>query len=213
MKVGILLALAAYTASGETPHLQGLPTQSQWQNEKPGWSASNHSLTLLAGPKTDWFEWPGGGYAADSAPRLLFKTDDDFSFITKVDVAAHKTYDAGCLAIYGSARRWAKLCLERQDEGGLAVISVVTRGLSDDVTSFAVNGTSTYLKAAKDHNVLFFYASQDGKAWEIVRKFTLDSADVLWVGFSAQSPDGKGATAHFDDFHYAPGPVNLWKLR
>lgn len=213
MKIGVLLALAAHTALGETPHLQGLPTQSQWQNERPGWSASDQSLALVAGPKTDWFEWPGGGYAADSAPRLLFKTDGDFSFSTKVDVAAHKTYDAGCLAIYGAARRWAKLCLERQEQGGLAVISVVTRDLSDDVTSFPVSGTWTYLKAAKDHNVLFFYASQDGNLWEIVRKFTLGPTDGPWAGFSVQSPDGDGATARFTDFRYAGGPVNLWKLK
>jgi hypothetical protein len=208
-----LMALAAGAAHGETPHFSGLPTQSQWQNEAPGWSATDQSLTLVAPQKTDWFEWPGGDYHADGAPRLLFKADGDFSFSTRVDVTAHKTYDAGCLALYGTPTIWAKLCLEAQAEGGLSVISVVTRGLSDDVTSFPVNGTSTYLKLAKDHKVLFLYASKDGTAWQIVRKFSLDSPDGFWVGFAAQSPDGSGATARFADFRYGVGPVNLWKLR
>jgi regulation of enolase protein 1 (concanavalin A-like superfamily) len=207
-----LTALAAAAAYGETPHLSGLPTQARWQNEAPGWSATDRSLTLAAPQKTDWFEWPGGDYHADSAPRLLFRADGDFSFSAQVEVTAHRTYDAACLALYGTPALWAKLCLEAQAEGGLSVISVVTRGRSDDVTSFPVRGTSTYLRLAKDHKVLFLYASPDGKAWQIIRKFSLDSPDGFWVGFSAQSPDGSGATARFTDFRYSAGPVNLWKL-
>ena len=213
LAIGTLLSVAQLPAHGETPRLPGLPPQAQWQNEISGWSATDQSLTVVSGPKTDWFEWPGGDYRADSAPRLLFKTDGDFSFSMQVDVTARKTYDAGCLAMYGTATKWAKLCLEAQANGDLSVISVVTRGLSDDVTSFPVSGTSTYLKAAKDHNVLFFYASKDGKAWEIVRKFNLDSQDGFWVGFSAQSPDGDGATARFTNFRYSAGPVDLWNLK
>jgi hypothetical protein len=214
LAMGALLGFAMLPAHGATaPHFPGLPTQSQWQNKTPGWSATERTLTLIAGKKTDWFEWPGGDYHADSSPRLLFKTDGDFSFSTQVDVDARKTYDAGCLAIYGTADKWAKLCLEAQNDARLSVISVVTRGLSDDVTSFAVGGTSTYLKVAKNRNVLFFYTSKDGKAWEIVRKFNLESPAGLWVGFSAQSPDGEGAKARFTNFHYSAGPVNLWDLK
>lgn len=164
LSAGLLLALAAGAGRGETPHFAGLPPQAQWQNETAGWSATDHSLTLVAGGKTDWFEWPGGDYHADAAPRLLFRTEGDFSFSSQVEVLARKTYDAGCIALYGSASLWAKLCLEQQADGGLSVISVATRGLSDDVTSFAVNGTSTFLKVARNRDVLFFYASKDGKA-------------------------------------------------
>lgn len=120
---------------------------------------------------------------------------------------------AGCVALYGTATHWAKLCLEAQAAGGFAVISVVTRDLSDDVTSFPVTGTSTWLKVARDHDVFFFYASTDGKTWQIVRKFNLTSPDGFQVGVSAQSPDGDGASAHFTDFCYNGGPVNLWDLR
>jgi regulation of enolase protein 1 (concanavalin A-like superfamily) len=215
----LIPAIAALAVSGtlpshaEAPHFKGFPAQAEWRNETPGWSAADSSLTVVAGRKTDWFQWPGGGYHADSAPQLLFKADGDFSFSTKVEVTGHKTFDAGCVALYGTATHWAKLCLEVQDGGGLSVISVVTRELSDDVTSFPVAGTSTWLKVAKDKDVLFFYASTDGKAWMIVRKFNLQSADGFQVGFAAQSPDGEGASARFTDFRYDAGPVNLWSLR
>lgn len=213
LTITFLAGLGAAPAHAETPRLAGLPAVSQWQNETPGWTATDRSLTIVAARKTDWFQWPGGGYHADSSPRLLFAADSDFSFSTRVDVTARKTYDAGCVALYGTATHWAKLCLEAQAAGGFSVISVVTRNLSDDVTSFPVDGTSTWLKVAKDKDVLFFYASKDGKAWEIVRKFNLDSPDGFRIGFSAQSPDGDGSSTRFTDFHYGTGPVNLWNLQ
>ena len=195
------------------PQLSGLPTPLLWQNETARWSTNNGGLTLTTDKKTDWFVYPGGGdYHPDSSPRLIFKTDDNFSFSTKVDVTANTTYDAGCIALYGTSSHWAKLCLEAQPGGGLSIISVVTRDSSDDVISYPVSGTSTYLKVAKSQRTLFFYASPDGRKWTIVRKFNLDIS-ALSTGFSVQSPDGNGASAVFSDFHYQTGQIDLWKLQ
>ncbi len=210
--LAVVMTVATMPARSETPHLPGLPGPAVWQNETPGWAVDDHALTIVAGKKTDWFQWPGGGYHADSSPRLLIPTQGDFSLVTQVDVTAHTTYDAGCIALYGTADHWAKLCLEAQAAGGFAVISVVTRDLSDDVTSFPVAGTSTWLKVARDKDVFFFYASSDGKTWQIVRKFNLTSTDSFKVGVSAQSPDGDGASAHFTGLRYGAGPINLWDL-
>ena len=207
------ISCVAQTQNG-TPELAGLPAPLMWQNETAKWSTDNGGLTLTADQKTDWFVWPGGGdYHPDSSPRLMFKADDNFSFSTRVEVTAHATYDAGCIAVYGTTSHWAKLCLEAQPGGGLSVISVVTRDFSDDVTSYPVSGTSTFLKVAKSQRTIFFYASADGRKWTIVRKFNLDAPNVLSAGFSVQSPDGKGARAVFSDFHYETGQINLWKLQ
>ena len=214
-----IIALAVFAGADEgkaqasIPKLSGLPSNLVWQNKPADWNAKNDSLAVSAGKKTDWFVWPGGGYTADNSPRLMFKAADDFMFSTRVDVRSHTTYDAGCVALYGGASLWAKLCLEAQSDGRLHVISVVTHERSDDTTSFPARRTSIYLKAAKADNVIFFYASQDGKAWTIVRKFSLESTDGLWAGFSAQSPDGEGTSATFTDFHYLPQKVNLWESR
>jgi len=204
----------AAQAQNPLPQLAGLPAPLTWQNEPAGWSIDNGALTLATGKKTDWFVWPGSGdYRPDSAPRLLFRADEDFSFSTRVDVAAHSIYDAGCLALYGTASRWAKFCLEAQADGGLAIVAVVTRDLSDDATAYPVAGTSTYLKVAKDKQGIFFYASADGRKWNIVRKFNLGTSGRLSAGFSVQSPEGNGARAVFSDFHYVTGKIDLWKLQ
>jgi len=216
----IVLTLLAFIvpmagqAQNPLPQLAGLPAPLTGQKEPARWSIDKGALTLAAGKQTDWFVWPGSGdYRPDSSPRLLFRADDDFSFSTRVDVAAHATYDAGCIALYGTASRWAKFCLEAQSDGGLAIVTVVTRDFSDDATAYPVAGTSTYLKVAKDKQGIFFYASGDGRKWTIVRKFNLDTAERLSAGFSVQSPEGDGAHAVFSDFHYATGKIDLWKLQ
>ena len=208
----MFLNAGAAEAGGRPPGFVGFPAGFVWQNKPAQWHIENGSLTLAAGRKTDWFSWPGGGYEADSSPRLLFKAAGDFSFSTKVDVDSHVTYDAGCIAQYGTDSHWAKLCLERQADGRLDVISVVTHGKSDDATSFPAAGASIYLKVAEADGAIFFYASEDGKAWTIIRKFNLESKGGLWAGFSAQSPDGGGASASFTDFRYLPRKINIWKL-
>jgi hypothetical protein len=120
------------------PNLPGLPAPLKWHNATTDWSIDKDgALSLAAGKKTDWFVWPGAGdYRPDSSPRLLFAANGDFSFSARVDVTAHATYDAGCLALYGTASHWAKFCLERQADGRLALVSVITRDLSDDATSY-----------------------------------------------------------------------------
>jgi regulation of enolase protein 1 (concanavalin A-like superfamily) len=202
-------------AQAALPKLAGLPAPPMWQNATSDWSTDKSGTFILAaGKKTDWFVWPGAGdYRSDASPRLLFNTDENFSFSTRVDVVAHAIYDAGCIALSGTASRWAKFCLEAQAGGSLAIVAVVTRDFSDDATSYPVTGTSTYLKVAKDQRGIFFYASGDGRRWTIVRKFNLDAPDGLRAGFSVQSPEGEGARAVFSDFHYSTGKIDLWRLQ
>jgi regulation of enolase protein 1 (concanavalin A-like superfamily) len=213
---GVALAASCFSpAIGQhiAPRLSGLPETFVWQNEPVHWKIDHGDiLTLAAGKKTDWFAWPGGGYKADASPRLLFRMADDFIISAKVTTVGQSTYDAGCLALFGTPSVWAKFCLEAQDDNRLAVVSVVTRDLSDDVTSFSVEGRSAYLKMAKADRAIMLYASADGKNWTIVRKFNLESPTGFLAGFSAQSPDGQGATAIFEDIQYLPERVDLWKL-
>lgn len=209
LAVAVLNPGAALSAA---PKLAGFPDSFVWQNEAVDWKLDRGALTIKAGRKTDWFAWPGGGSRQDAAPRLLFKAADNFMISTKVTTLAHSTYDAGCLALYGTPTNWAKFCLEALDDGRLAIISVVTRELSDDVTSFPVEGRSAYLKLAKVDRVIMLYASTDGRNWTIVRKFNLESSSGFLAGFSAQSPNGEGATAIFEEFRYRPERIDIWKL-
>jgi hypothetical protein len=91
-----------------------------------------------------------------------------------------------------------------------AIVSVVTNGLSDDNNSIAISGDTVYLKVAKAGQAIFFYASQDGQHWSIIRAFSLGENPDLRIGFSSQSPVGNGCTSIFSDIKYLPKKVDLW---
>jgi regulation of enolase protein 1 (concanavalin A-like superfamily) len=90
------------------------------------------------------------------------------------------------------------------------IVSVVTRGVSDDSNSVAIDNNSVFLKFAKSGPAIFLYMSKDAKKWNIIRAFNLGPEQELknlQIGFSSQSPRGAGTTAIFSDITYKPEPV------
>lgn len=81
------------------------------------------------------------------------------------------------------------------------VVSVVTRGVSDDANAFVVDGREVWLRIARIGAAYVFHASTDGKFWQFVRHFALPGEPV--VGFVVQSPTGEGCTATFADVRFA----------
>ena len=51
-----------------------------------------------------------------------------------------------------------------------------------------------------------FHAATDGVHWSLIRHFHLDAgpADVVRIGFLAQSPTGGGCRASFSQLRYLP---------
>jgi uncharacterized protein len=155
-------------------------------------------LTLSAGPKTDWFTDPSGdGTPVLSAPALLAEPQGDFMLRAFVHAEHAATYDAGVLVLYANERAWAKLCLEYSPQRTAMVVSVVTRGVSDDCNSWTVEGDGVWLRVSRIGTAFAFHASADGDAWQLVRHFALDTTDPVSVGFEAQSPTGGGCSATF----------------
>jgi uncharacterized protein len=77
------------------------------------------------------------------------------------------------------------------------IVSVVTRGLSDDCNSGVVDGDAVWLRIARVGAAFAFHSSFDGERWDFVRHFALDSEPR--AGFLAQSPTGDGLSAAFSD--------------
>jgi uncharacterized protein len=159
-------------------------------------------ITLTAGPRTDLFVDPGGGEPVLNAPMLLGATESDFVLSARVRADLRATFDAGALMLHGGDRRWAKLALERSPQGEAMIVSVVTRGVSDDANGPVVVGDGVWLRVARIGGTCALHASIDGQRWDLVRHFALDAPDGLAAGFLAQSPTGDGCTATFDDVRY-----------
>lgn len=129
----------------------------------------------------------------------------------RVDVRFAATYDAGALVLWADERRWAKLCLEYSPQQQPTVVSVVTRGTSDDCNSTVCDGDGAWLRVARIGGACAFHSSPDGRRWDFVRHFRLDGEGELEVGFEAQSPLGEGCAATFSEIRFEA--VTLADLR
>jgi uncharacterized protein len=173
-----------------------------WLQEPASSKVTANTLTVTAGAKTDWFVDPNGQAIFDNAPALLFNTDKDFMLNTKVTVNFKSTYDAGVLAIYQHPKSWAKLCFERSPQGSPMIVSVVTKGTSDDSNSVPMTENSIYLRISKLGGTYAFHSSSTGDFWHMVRYFALENV-LSKAGFLAQSPTGEGCKVTFSEIEFA----------
>jgi regulation of enolase protein 1 (concanavalin A-like superfamily) len=100
----------------------------------------------------------------------------------------------------------AKLCLEWSPQDEATVVSVVTRGLSDDCTSESVEGNSLWLRATRLGPDYVFHVSADGARWRFVRHFGLHGVETPLIGLQAQSPTGPGCATTFEDLSFGTDP-------
>jgi hypothetical protein len=195
----------AQTSIQPVPSIAGVPGPLTWQNPPANWKVENgKDLTITTGKQTDWYNSAMNEAPRNTTPRLLFKPTDDFELSAKVNVDFQAQWDSGVLVLYANDTLWAKLCFEMTLEKHPAIVSVVTRGLSDDSISIPIKGTSVYLKVTKSGHTIFFFASEDGQNWSIIRIFSLGDNLDLRVGFSSQSPVGEGCTTTFTQIQYLP---------
>jgi uncharacterized protein len=160
-------------------------------------------ITISAGPRTDLFVDPAGGAPVLDAPMLLGATEGDFVLSARVRADLRATFDAGALVLHAGDATWAKLALERSPQGEATIVSVVTRGFSDDANGPVVAGDAVWLRVARIGGACALHASADAERWDLVRHFALDAPAGLAAGFLAQSPTGDGCTATFDEVAFA----------
>lgn len=183
-----------------------MPLSLRWLTEPHSWSVPDGtSLLVAAGPRTDWFADPQrSAEPLLNAPALVGDPNGDFLLSARVTVDFAETYDAGVLVLYASDGVWAKLCFEYSPQREPMVVSVVTRGLSDDCNSFVVDGESVWLRIARIGRAFAFHASTDGDSWSFIRHFALEAGGgEPSVGFAAQSPKGDGCAVRFERIAYA----------
>ena len=181
----------------------------------PGCRILNGALILSAGAGTDMFLDPAGAdpeHVPDAGRFVGLPPAGDFTLAARVRVEFASMYDAGVLLLHARERHWAKLCFEYSPQFRPTAVTVVTKGISDDCNSFEVDGDTLWLRITRYGAAWAFHASTDGSWWRLLRYFALegDAAELVRVGFLAQSPTGKGCAAAFDHISFQPGaPKNL----
>ena len=167
------------------------------------------TVTATAAAHSDLFIDPGADSELDAESTLNAATllgvppDGDFQFSARVTVNFESTFDAGVLLVWIDDRHWGKLCFEYSPDREPMIVSVVTRGVSDDANAFVVDGRTVWLRVSRIDHAFAYHASLDGKNWQLIRFFAIhDASAPASVGFEAQSPTGDGCVVTFDDVRF-----------
>jgi uncharacterized protein len=205
------------SAQSDSISLKAIPAQLEWINKPASVKVLGPSgIEITAGKDTDWFYSPNDGAIRNNSPWLVFEQTGDFALRAKVTVDFRSKWDAGTMVVYIDEQHWAKLCFEYSTAQKPTIVSVVTRGLSDDSNAFTLEGNTSWLQVARFGTAIFFYSSQDGKTWKVIRNFTLGTRESpmskkLKVGFSSQSPAGEGCRSLFEEIKYRPTRLaDIW---
>jgi uncharacterized protein len=206
--LGLGMAYSRAEKPGDELKLAGIPGKLAWNNSPATWHIEGENrLTISSGKMTDWFVDPFDGKVSNSAPILMFEPDPDYVLNAKVNVNFQSKWDAGAFMIWADDHHWAKLSFELSPENQPTMVTVVTRGLSDDCNSNPVTGKEVFLQVARTGKTYVFYFSTEGRDWKILRTFSLDTDLKQRVGFEAQSPAGVGVEVSFSEVHYAPHKI------
>lgn len=193
----------SFAQRNDSLRIDGIPKLLKWENRPKEYAVNKTSVMIASGEKTDMFRDPNVTYNTDNAPKLLFEADSNFVITAAVEHAFLSKWDGGALVLKADSLNWVKCCFEKDYTGARRIVTVVTKGISDDCNSVEINNNKVYFKIAKADNVITIYYSLTGAKWFLVRHFTFDTANNLKVGFLSQSPTGKDCKVTFSEIKYA----------
>ena len=191
------------------PELPGFSGTARWLGPVAEWTpVGAQGVEMIAPARSDRFHDPAGDTRQADSPLWAAEAEAPSNLVARVTVDFVDTFDAGVLMAYQSRDAWAKLCFERDPAGRPMVVSVVTRGRSDDANAFLVDGSTVWLRVSLLPRAYAFHASTNGQHWEFVRYFRLGARGRPRLGLSAQAPVGAGCVVRFDHVRLAKGAVD-----
>jgi len=170
-------------------------------------------ISLASEGGRDNFRDPDGKLSNNTAPVLLAEVDNAKSWTLSglVTPSFNATYDAGTFYIWVDDAHWLKMAMERDERGRVRIVSVRTNDTSDD-NHDVVTAPNVWMKISSDTKTVGFYYSTDQKSWQLIRLFKNDYPQKLWVGVSAQSPQGKGSVTQFRDLTLTKTSISDFRL-
>lgn len=173
-------------------------------------------IAFRVGEKKDYFNDPDGKLSNNTAPLLLSQVDNTRPFTLNVKVTPIFTpggiYNAGVLYIYVNDSLYQKLCFEQDERGKHRVVSVRTKGTSDDNNHDIVEQGFVYMKISSDTKTVASYYSLDNKNWQMVRLYKNDYPKTIWMGISTQCPQDTGTLSYFEDIRLEQSSVSDFRM-
>lgn len=203
--LGVSLFTNVVFADEKLLKIPGVEKNVSWINQAhvASYHTTENGIQIVAGEKTDKYIAPDYSYTFDNAPRFVFDADKNFVFSVAIQHQFVNKWDGGAIILEADKDNWIKFCFEKDYTGAKRVVSVVTKGISDDANSIELPQNIAYYKMAKKEDTVYLYASKSGKEWYLVRAINFKYNKTLKLGLLAQSPEGKSNTVNFSDVKYS----------
>jgi len=199
----LMLSVHAINMSAQQVETQvkDIPYKLEVHNDPVNYTIADNTIEITAKGKTNLFNNPNGKSNVSNAPMLLFEPNGDFTLSAKVTGQLSAIYDVAALVVYQDEKTWTKFCYENSVKKKPTIVSVVTREYSDDSNSVEA-GKYAYMAIVKKGKEYSFFYSKNGKEWDMIRHFRLDTTGKVKLGFASHGWRGDGFTAKFSEIKY-----------
>ncbi len=176
-----------------------------WQNEAIDFEIGDGFLSVKVGEGTDFFNNPEDNSITASAPFLYQELEGDFVAKALIEPDFSSQWNAVALMVIEDSLNWIKFAFENSDATGPGIVSVVTRGTSDDANGAILKEHARiWLALVRKDQLYAMHWSIDGNKWYMARLTKLPSKKNVQIGIEMQSPVGKEAThkIHFFELEH-----------
>ena len=164
----------------------------QWMNAPKSFVIDNGILKILAGKGTDFFNNPEDSTVTASAPLLFREITGDFVATALVSPDFASQWNAVALMLHIDEHHWIKYAFENSDATGKSIVSVVTKGVSDDANGVILNDRDQiWLRMIRKGDLFAMFWSLDGDSYKMTRLTRMPNAERVRIGIEAQSPVGE----------------------
>ena len=184
------------TSASITPNMtEASLAQMEWMNQPESFQITDGSLSVTVKEGTDFFNNPEDGSIAGTAPFLCREIPGDFVAKALVQPDFNAQWNALALMVYLDSLHWIKFAFENSDATGASIVTVVTKGTSDDANGVILNDQQqVWLAMVRKNNIYSMHWSVDGKDYKMARLTAMPTHDAARIGIEAQSPVGETAT-------------------
>lgn len=172
-----------------------LISELDWLNEPESYQIMDSSLSVTVKKGSDFFNNPEDNSIVASAPFLYKRIKGDFVAKAIVQPDFTSQWNAVALMVHCDSLNWIKFAFENSDATGPGIVTVVTKGTSDDANGVVLNKqTQIWLAIARKNNIYSMHWSKDGKSYKMARLTSLPMMSEVKIGIEVQSPVGDEAT-------------------
>lgn len=172
----------------------------QWLNTPPQFTHEGDTITITAGPKTDFWRITHDGGTRDNGHFFYQPVTGDFVADVKFSADYNALYDHAGLMVRLDDRTWMKCGIEYVD-GVQQASAVVTRDFSDwSIVALSTPPSALWLRVKRHAHTLEIHFSLDGTAFTMLRQAYFPPEPTVQVGVMVCAPVGEGFTATFEGF-------------